>query len=63
MTIAELLILTLLLAGLLWVLRPLRRWIVRRLTRRGLRARFGDVVEADFRAPRPPRPPPEEPRE
>ncbi len=57
-TIAEALVLGLLLAGLVWALTPLRRWIRDRLERRHLRGRYGEVVEGKFRHSGPP----EEPR-
>lgn len=58
-TIAEALVLALLLAFVVWALTPLRRWIRDRLERRSLRGRYGQVIEAKFRPePRPP----EEPR-
>ncbi len=50
MELAELLVLLLVLAGLLWALAPLRRAITRRITRRKSDGRYGKVIEADFKS-------------
>ncbi|MHB8420092.1 MAG: hypothetical protein ACYDCL_18610 [Myxococcales bacterium] len=55
LTIAEALVLGLVFAAVVWALTPLRRWIRDRLERRLLRGRYGQVIEAKFRAPREPR--------
>ena len=48
-TLAELLVLGLVVAGLMWLLSPLRRWIRNGLERRLMRRRHGEVIEAKFR--------------
>jgi hypothetical protein len=55
MTVAEVLVLLAILGAILWLLAPLRRWIRRRLERRFMRGRYGEVIEAKFRSvPKPP---------
>ena len=48
-TVAELVVLAGVLSALLWLLAPLRRWIRRRLERRSLKVRYGEVIEARFK--------------
>lgn len=59
LTIAEAMVLGLVLALVVWALTPLRRWIRDRLERRFLRGRYGQVIEAKFHHTARP---PEEPR-
>ncbi|HUB06794.1 MAG TPA: hypothetical protein VMB50_07330 [Myxococcales bacterium] len=49
LTLAEALVLGLLLALVVWALTPLRRWIRDRLERRFMHGRYGKVLEAKFR--------------
>ncbi|MHB1846298.1 MAG: hypothetical protein ACYCWW_15855 [Deltaproteobacteria bacterium] len=51
--IAELVVLVALLAGLMWLLRPLRRRVTDWVARRTMRGRYGVVVEGKFRAAKP----------
>lgn len=58
MTIAELAVLGAVLALLLWVFRPLQRWVRKRVERLMLRGKHGKVIEGRFRTvPRPTDPP------
>ncbi len=54
-TLAELVVLGLLLAGLVWLLTPIRRLVTGFVARRTMRGRYGVVVEAKFREQEPPK--------
>jgi hypothetical protein len=58
MTLAEMVVLALVLLALVWGLRPLQRWVRDGLERLFLRRRHGKVIEGKFRSvPSDPRPP------
>ena len=53
MTLAELLVVIAFLAGLVWLLRPLRRWVTQALSRLIQAPKGGQVIEGTFRSIRP----------
>jgi hypothetical protein len=50
MTVAEMVVLGIVLLLLVWLLRPLQHWVRDRLERLFLRGRYGKVIEGKFRA-------------
>jgi hypothetical protein len=50
MTVAEMVVLAVVLVLLVWLLRPLQHWVRDGLERLFLRGRYGKVIEGKFRS-------------